>query len=97
MIPQHPNYPAVLSLLLASSASSASATPVPAPELADAQLRVINHRFVDSFIADTGSFMADLVGPDFLRTAGDGSWQERDAFLASFTEEKRLFGASYDQ
>ena len=36
---------------------AARAAPVPPPELAEAQLRAINHRFVESFVAAYGEFM----------------------------------------
>ena len=78
-------------------ATLANASPVPAPELAEAQLRAINHRFVGAFVDRDRGFMADLVHPDFVRTASDGSWQDRNAFLATFGEPARLSGASYDE
>lgn len=65
-------------------AANAAAAPVPAPELAEAQLRAINHQFVGAFVDSDHDFMAGLIHDDFVRTAGDGSWQDRSAFLATF-------------
>jgi uncharacterized protein (TIGR02246 family) len=76
--------------------ATAVAAPVPPPELAEAQLRAINHRFVGSFVDRDRDFMAGLVHADFVRTAGDGSWQDRAAFLAEFGQPSRMAGASYD-
>lgn len=77
-------------------AANAGAAPAPTPELAEAQLRAINHRFVGAFVDSDHDFMADLVHTDFVRTASDGSLQDRNAFLATFNQPARLSGASYD-
>jgi len=71
-----------LPVVASAPATTASAAPVPPPELAEAQLRAINHRFVGSFVERDRAFTAGLVHADFVRTAGDGSWQDRAAFLA---------------
>ena len=78
-------------------AANAAAAPVPAPELAEAQIRAINHQFVGAFVDSDHDFMAGLIHDDFVRTASDGSWQDRSAFLATFREPARLSGASYDE
>lgn len=84
-------------LALATALSVAvEAAPVPAPTLAEAQLRSINHRFVSAFVHRDTAFMADLVHPDFVRTASDGAWQDRAAFLSLF-EQPSLVGAATDQ
>jgi len=77
--------------------ATAAAAPVPAAELAEAQLRAINHRFVGAFVDRDGAFMANLLHSDFLRTTSDGSWQDRNAFLAEFARPTRLSAAAYDQ
>ena len=74
----------------------ASAAPVPAPELAEAQLRAINHRFVESFVASSGEFMDVLTGDDFLQMASDGAWQGRADFVAQMKRPAPLDGATYD-
>ncbi len=85
-------------LLLSTLMSfGAAAAPPPPPDVAVAQLRALNHRFVDAFIDDGHDFMAELIDRDFVRTAGDGAWQGREEFLASFAEPSRMAGASYDQ
>lgn len=77
-------------------ATTALAAAVPTAEIAEAQLRAINHRFVGAFVHSDRDFMAGLIHTDFLRTASDGSWQDRDGFLAEFSRPSRLSGASYD-
>lgn len=73
----------------------AHAAPVPTPAQAEAQLRTINHRFVSAFVHRDAEFMARLVDADFVRTASDGAWQGRDAFLQLF-EAPTMAGASTD-
>ena len=75
---------------------AARAAPVPPPELAEAQLRAINHRFVESFVASHGEFMDALTGEDFLLTASDGSWRGRADFVAQMRTPAPLDGATYD-
>ena len=75
---------------------NAQAAPVPPPALAEAQLRAINHRFVDALLAPNPAFMAALTADDFLLTAGDGSWRSRAEFLAPFAGPTALQGAAYD-
>jgi ketosteroid isomerase-like protein len=72
------------------------AAPVPPPELAEAQLRAINHRFIESFVAAHGEFMEVLTGDDFLQTASDGSWLGRADFVAQMRRPAPLDGATYD-
>ena len=79
---------------LAGSAAMAATPPTAA--VADAQLRSINHRFVDAFVRPDAAFMSALVDADFVRTTGSGEWQGRDAFVASFREPAGMAGASYD-
>jgi uncharacterized protein (TIGR02246 family) len=82
-------------LAMAVFSLGANAAPVPSPELAEAQLRSINHRFVSAFVHPDAGFMAELVHEDFVRTASDGSWQDRSAFLPLF-EKPSMAGASTD-
>jgi ketosteroid isomerase-like protein len=72
------------------------AAPVPPPELAEAQLRAINHRFVESIVSAHGEFMGALTGEDFLQIASDGSWHGRADFVAQMRTPAPLDGATYD-
>ena len=74
----------------------AKAAPVPPPELAESQLRAINHRFVESLVAAHGEFMDVLTGEDFLQLATDGSWRGRAEFVAQMRRPAPLDGATYD-
>lgn len=76
-------------------AAAASAAPVPPPELAAAQLRAINHRFVEASIHRDDAFMEALAGKDFLALASSGAWHGRDEFLAGMREPAHYDGASY--
>jgi ketosteroid isomerase-like protein len=76
-------------------AAAVSAAPVPAPELAAAQLRAINHRFVEASIHPDNAFMEALAGADFLALATSGAWHGRDEFLAGMREPAHYDGASY--
>jgi uncharacterized protein (TIGR02246 family) len=77
-------------------AGQAGAAPVPPPELAEAQLRAINHRLVESLLAPNGEFMDVLTSDDFIETATDGSWLGRADFLAHMRTPAPLDGATYD-
>ncbi len=72
------------------------AAPVPPPALAEAQLRVINHRFVDAHVVADIDFMKTLTSEDFRLTGGDGSWHDRADYLASMRQLAPLDGASYE-
>jgi ketosteroid isomerase-like protein len=76
-------------------AGAAVAAPVPAPELAAAQLRAINHRFVEASIHPDNAFMAALAADEFLALTTSGDWHERTEFLAGMREPARYEGASY--
>jgi uncharacterized protein (TIGR02246 family) len=60
----------------------AAGQPVPAQDVAEAQLRVVNHRFVGVTVDVTGDLMEDLTHHDFLLTDSDGSWRGRAEFVA---------------
>jgi hypothetical protein len=74
--------------------SAALAAPVPSPEIAEAQLREINHRFVDAFVADDADFMDALIDEDFLYTGRDGTRLSRAELLARMQKPKPLDGAT---
>ena len=70
-------------------ASAAHAAPVPSSEIAEAQLRAINHRFVSSTVDVSGDLMEILTHEDFLLTQSDGSWRDRAEFVAHMTRLNR--------
>lgn len=75
---------------------AATAAPVPPPEIAEAQVKAINHRFVDAFVADDAVFMDMLAAEDFLYTSRDGAWLDRAGFLERIRDPAPLVGASYE-
>ncbi len=83
----------VLAGLFSSVAHSA---PVPESALANAQLRAINHRFVDAYLNPGVEFIDSLTDDDFLLTANDGAWLDRADFLRQIGLPSKLDGASYD-
>lgn len=80
-------------LVLACASTAAQAAPVPPAALADAQLRALNHRFVNAFVVPDRPGMEALTADDFVLTAGDGQWHGRDAFLAGMARPSTLAGA----
>jgi uncharacterized protein (TIGR02246 family) len=83
-------------VVLAAHVSTAQAAPVPPPLVAEAQLRAINHRFVDAFVAGSGDFIDRLTAEDFVLTANDGVWRDRMDFVAQMRKVAPLGGVSYD-
>jgi ketosteroid isomerase-like protein len=81
--------------MIAMLSSTVSADSVPANEMAEAQLRSINHRFVNAFITAGGSFIDELTDPDFLLTSINGEWIERADHLAAMRKPHELTGVSY--
>lgn len=61
---------------------STPAGPVPPLEIATAQLRALNHRFVDAAADPEAQLMEAMVHPDFVATRRDGAWLDRAAFIA---------------
>jgi ketosteroid isomerase-like protein len=87
----------IASLVLAGMVGTAArAATVPPPELAEAQLRALNHRFVDAVLAPRDAFLDGLAHEDFQSIGHDGAWRDRDAYLARMREPNALAGASYD-
>src|SRR5687768_3978530 len=97
--PRNPVNPSLLpALLLAMGiASAACAAPVPPPELAAAQLRAINHRFVEASIHPDNAYMEALSGEDFLALTTSGACDGRTAFLAGMRRPARYQGAAYPE
>jgi len=87
---------APLFVLAALVGDDSHAAPPPPQEVAEAQLRAINHRFVGAYVAEDADFMEALTDPDFLLIGRDGSWVDRAAFIADLRQPSSLDGASYD-
>lgn len=81
-------------LLVLTGLVGGSAQPVPTPEIAEAQLRAINHRFVGATVDVHGDLMEALTHEDFLLTDRDGSWRGRAEFVAHMRRQAPLPAAS---
>jgi ketosteroid isomerase-like protein len=75
---------------LVSGAAQAAPVPVPVPEIAEAQLRAINHRFVSATVDVSGDLMERLTHEDFVLTESDGSWRNRAEFVARMRRQAPL-------
>ena len=68
--------------LFVMAGAGALAAPVPAPELAEAQLRAIHQRALQAqMVRADAAFMEALTEPGSLHTGVDGRWDDRAAFL----------------
>ncbi len=78
----------------------ATASPDPAVSPLDravlAELRMINHRFIDAFREPAPDFMANLTDADFLLIGTRGEWLDRSAHLSRMSMRSGLVGVSYD-
>ncbi len=93
------NYARVLTpllIVLSGMCGNVQAAPVPSFEVAQAQLRAINHRFVNVFVRPDPEFMQTLTYDDFVRTRADGVWQDRAEFLTNLPSAGAFDGASTD-
>ncbi len=91
-------------LFVLSGLVGGAAQPVPTGDIAETQLRAINHRFVNAAIDVSGDLMEALTHEDFLLINTDGSLRGRAEFVAhtrrrpplpaAFNEDMRvrLFG-----
>lgn len=77
-------------------AAVAQAAPVPAPVIAEAQLRTINHRAVSALATADRDYLAALTATDFLLTGITGEWIGRAQRLAMVRELPVPAGISYD-
>jgi ketosteroid isomerase-like protein len=82
--------------VLSGLVGATQAAPVPEPELAEAQLRALNHRFVGATVDISGDLMEALTHEDFLLTESDGSWRGRADFVAHMRRQAPLPAASGD-
>lgn len=94
-MPSSPLIPPLF-VILGLAGGTTDAAPVPTLEVAEAQLRAINHRFVNSIVDANGALMEALTGTDFLLTEHDGSWLGRAEFLAKMRRQSALGNASYE-
>src|SRR5262245_7235019 len=91
-----PSLPALF-VLSGLVASAAHAAPVPPLEVAEAQLRAINHRFVSAGVDASGDLIEALTHADFLLTQADGAWLPRERFVAQVRQRPpRLAARSED-
>ena len=81
-------------LVLTSGLAGATAPPLSAHDVAQAQLRAINHRFTNATVDVHGDLMEDLTHEDFLWTDSDGSWRSRADFVAHMRSQRPLPEAS---
>lgn len=81
-------------LFVLSSLVGGVAQPVPAHDVAEAQLRAINHRFTSATVDIHGDLMEALTHEDFLLTDSDGSWHGRAEFVAHMRRQPPLPAAS---
>jgi ketosteroid isomerase-like protein len=87
--------PRILFVVLTSCSSIAGSTPA-APPQPEAALRALNHRFVDAFRAADVDFIDELTDADFVLTAQNGEWLDRNAHIDSMRTARSPRGASYD-
>jgi ketosteroid isomerase-like protein len=77
-----------------AGAGEAAAAP-PSVAAAEAQLRAINHRFVNAFFKEDGDFMEALTDQDFLLTSNGGDWFDRAEHIKQMRSPSHLEGVSY--
>ena len=87
-------FPATLTLLLAPAVH---ATAVPAPDIAEVQLRAINHRVINAFALPDRGFMDKLAATDFLLTDVSGNWLGRHRHPARLHAPWLRGDVSYDE
>lgn len=73
---------AALYVLAGLVPGAAPAAPVPSQEVAEAQLRAIDHRCLAPAMDPDGALLAAWTGDDFRLTDADGAWLDRAGFLA---------------
>lgn len=86
------------SVLVGAAAHVACAAPVvapvPAPDIAEAQLRALNHRFVGATVDAGVDMMEALTHADFVFTDSDGAWLDRAEFVARTRRQPLLPNAA---
>lgn len=86
----------VFASLIVPVAAVAHAAPVPAPAIAEAQLRAINHRFVNAFAVADGNYIDALTATDFLLTGINGDWIDRAGHVERMRKSSVNGSVSYD-
>ncbi len=87
----------VSGLVAAQTKPPTQGQPVPPLEIAQAQLRALNYRFIDAAGDASGSLMSALTAQDFLLTEHDGTWRTRAEFLAQRRSPESLLGSACDE
>lgn len=87
---------AIALLAIISPAVAAPASTHPSPVEAELQLRAINHRFADAYRRSDPAYMDRLASRDFMLTDSDGTWLDRDAFLARLQGRAPFGDVAYD-
>jgi uncharacterized protein (TIGR02246 family) len=77
-------------LVVLSGLLGGTSQPVPAHDVAEAQLRAINHRFIGATVDVQGDLMEALTHENFLLTDSDGSWRGRGEFVAHMRRQPPL-------
>lgn len=88
-----PALPASFAVLLLAG-HAAQAAPFPAPALAEAQLRALNHAYVSAYAKADPAFMERLAGPDLWLTDSGGNWHDRVSHLAEMKAASLPAGAA---
>ncbi len=70
--------------------------PVPKTDVAQAQLRAINHRYVNAFAVGDSNFMDALMADDFLLLSATGAYVDRKQHLHQMLRASAPYGVSYD-
>jgi ketosteroid isomerase-like protein len=70
--------------------------PIPAADIAQVQLRMINHRFANAFAAPDHAWMDALTAQDFVLTTSGGDWLDRAQHLETMRKATLPGGVSYD-
>lgn len=86
----------VFASLIVPVAAVAHAAPLPTPVIAEAQLRAINHRFVNAFAVADGDYIDALTAADFLLTGINGDWIERAQHVERMRKASTSGSVSYD-
>jgi ketosteroid isomerase-like protein len=87
---------ACIPFALTITATSVAAAPVPSPAIAEAQLRAINHRFVNAFAIADHAFIDGLTAQDFLLIGNSGDWITREKHIDMMKKPLVSGGVSYD-
>lgn len=79
---------------LVGAGELATAAPTPAPEIAQLQLRAVNHRVIPAGSGTGGALIEALTHSDFVATRSDGAWLSRADFIAHVRGRTPVEGAT---